>query len=106
MTQELKDSKMELMQELAALDGMIRGSIVIGMKKCGRKDCECERLGKAIHPYRILTTTTGVGKTRITYIKISEEQLFSLGVKQYKRAKEIIDELGEINAQLIKSGEI
>ena len=106
MTQELKGSKMELMKELAALDGMIRGSIVTGMKKCGRKDCECERLDKAIHPYRILTTTTGVGKTRITYIKVSEEPLFSLGVKQYKRAKEIIDELGEINAQLIKSGEI
>ena len=82
MTQKLKTSKMQLMKELAVLGGMIRGSIVTGMKKCGRKDCKCELLNKAIHPYRILTTTIGLGKTRITYIKGSEEQLFSNGVKQ------------------------
>jgi hypothetical protein len=104
MINELSARKLELLEELASLDGMIRGSIVTGMKKCGRKSCDCAILDKAIHPYILLTTTTGVGKTRITYVKVSEERLFRLGVRQYARAKEIINELGEINARLIKSG--
>jgi len=103
MVLELESRKLELIGELAGLGGMLRGSIVVSTKKCGNKGCECERKNIRIHPFQMLTTTTGVGKTKGVYIRKAEMESFRDGLAQYKRVKEIIEELSEINIRLIKA---
>jgi hypothetical protein len=100
----LKNMRKALTEELASLGGAIRGTIVVTKKKCGRKGCECQKKKRALHPFRYLSTAKGVGKTKIVYVKEAEMPAFSSAVVQYRRIKEIIDELSEVNTRLIKAG--
>lgn len=55
-----------------------------------------------MHPFRYLSTVTGVGKNKIVYVKNSELKAFADAIEQYKRIKEIIEELRLINTNMIK----
>lgn len=91
----------KLMAELSGLSGLVRGSLVETMKKCGRKECECAR-GR-LHPHRYLST--GVkGKNQVVYVAAGEQAAFALGVKAYERAWQLLCRISEINIRLIKEG--
>jgi hypothetical protein len=101
---ELETRKRELVDELATLGGAIRGGIVHSKRKCGNKNCECQRKKSRMHPFRYLSTALGVGKKKVVYVKESEIAAFTDAIGQYKRIKEIIEELSAINTTLIKEG--
>jgi hypothetical protein len=97
----LLKSRARLMAELSGLSGLVRGSLVETMKKCGRKDCECTR-GK-LHPHRYLST--GVkGKNQVVYVAAGEREAFAQGVKAYERAWQLLCRISAINIRLIREG--
>jgi hypothetical protein len=103
MERNVEGRRRGLLAELSELGGLVRGTIINTKRKCGRKECDCQRKGK-LHPFRYLSKALGVGRSKIVYVKDSELAFFERGIAQYKRAKEILEELSDINAKLIKEG--
>ena len=105
MKEELEAKKLALMEELGTLGGMVRGTVVESKRKCTRKTCECQRKKAKMHPFRYLSVAEGVGKTKNVYVKETEMAAFAAAINQYKRLKEIIEELSAVNTKLIKLGD-
>jgi len=89
-----------LLAELAGLDGMLRGTLVRTRRKCGRHGCECEK-GQQ-HAFCYLSRSSEGSRNKIVYVKPTEEAAFESGIAAYRRAREIIEELSQININAIK----
>jgi len=105
MEEELKTKRQALVNELATLEGMVRGTVVESKRKCSRKTCECQRKKSKMHPFRYLSVAEGVGRTKNVYVKVTEVAAFKAATDQYKRLKEIVEELSAVNTKLIKLGD-
>lgn len=105
MKKELEAKRQVLLEEISTLEGMVRGTIVESKRRCTRKTCECQRKKSKMHPFRYLSVAEGVGKTKNVYVKETEMAAFTGAINQYKRLKEIIEELSAINTKLIKLGD-
>lgn len=84
-----------LLTELAGLSGMVRGTLVRIHRKCGRHSCECEKGQR--HAFCYLSSSSEGSKNKIVYVKPTEEAAFESGIAVYRRAREIIEELSQIN---------
>jgi len=93
-----------LSEELGNLSHLIRGSLVVGKKKCGRKGCPCQE--EALHPHVVLSTTYPEGKTRIVYVPQVSREAAAGAVGAYRRARELLEELSTINVELLKAREL
>lgn len=93
--------KRRLMDELAGLGNLIRGSLVHTMRKCGKQDCVCATGGKG-HPVCLLSTSTVKSRNKMTYVSKKNEETVSAGVASYRRAWEIIEELSSLNVASLK----
>jgi len=93
--------KRRLMDELAGLGNLIRGSLVHTMRKCGKKDCVCATGGKG-HPACLLSTSTVKSRNKMTYVSKKNKETVSAGVASYRRAREIIEELSNLNVASLK----
>jgi hypothetical protein len=89
-----------LLAELAGLGGIVRGTLVRTHRKCGRRECECAK-GRQ-HAFCYLSRSAEGRKNKIIYVKPAEEAAFDAGVAAYRRAREIIEELSQININVIK----
>ena len=78
---------------------IIKGSPVKLERKCGKKNCKCQR-GKK-HASLYLSQSKN-GKTIMTYIPKQKEELVKKYVTQYKQMLGIINELSDINMQILK----
>ena len=99
-----KTRKQMLTEELASLCGMVRGSLVHTLKKCGRPGCECAQ-GR-LHPFCYLSRSGKGARNHIVYVKPSEADAFGKAVAMYNRAWELIEELSELNIKEIKGNGI
>lgn len=90
----------KLCEELSTLEFLIKGSFVNSLKKCGRKGCKCEN-GQLLHPHLIISTFKE-GKTHVLYVSKSMRQKAEEAIAVYRRAKEIIDNISDINVDLLK----
>ena len=93
--------KQQLMEELAGLGNLIRGSLVHTMRKCGKKNCVCATGGKG-HPVCLLSTSTVKARNKMTYISKENEETVSAGVASYRLVWEIIEELSSLNVASLK----
>ena len=93
--------KQRLMDELAGLGNLIRGSLVRTARKCGKKNCACATGGEG-HPVCLLSTSTVKARNKMTYVSKENEEKVSAGVTAYKRAWEIIEELSSLNVASLK----
>ena len=100
-TESLKRKKQKALDMLLAHDGMIRGSLVKTRKKCGRAGCRCE--SGEMHPHTYLSTSGKRGNT-IVYIRTEQEAAFRRGVKAYRNAVSLLDEISRVNIEIIKRG--
>ncbi len=93
--------KRELMDELSRLDNLIRGSLVRSTRKCGKAGCACSA-GGAGHPICQLSTSTVHARNRMTYVSKGNEEKVLAGIAAYRRAREIIEELSDLNVAALK----
>ncbi len=91
-----------LTKELTSLGHLIRGSLVVTKKKCGRKSCACA--AGELHPHSYLSISSGGKKNRIVYAKATQMETMRAGIEAYQRAWEILNELTELNVRQIKEG--
>ena len=96
--------KCQLMEELSGLDNVIRGSLVHSTRKCGKKSCACAAGGPG-HPICLLSTSTVYARNKMTCVSKENKGRVLAGIAAYKRAREIIEELSNLNvASLKKTG--
>jgi len=89
--QSLLERRTELLAELQELDDLVVGSFFERKVNGIKRFCLSRMVG---------------GTQRQIYISIEHGEKISRGVRQYKRAAEILRELGEINLALIKKGDL
>lgn len=102
MTQEEQNKKQKLLEELCGLGDMIRGSLVHGKRKCGKKSCSCSRGGEG-HPFNYLSISTTHARNRLVYVSSKNLERVERSVAAYHRAWEIIEELSALNIAELKT---
>lgn len=100
-TESLKRKRQKAMDMLLSHSDMIRGSLVKTRKKCGRAGCRCE--SGELHPHAYLSTSGKKGNT-IVYVRPEQEAAFRRGVKAYRKALSLLDEISRANIEIIKGG--
>ena len=102
MKDEAKEMRRKLLEELSGLGDMIRGTLVHTTRKCGRKGCHC-MTGGAKHDVCYMTISTRHARNRTVHIARSIEKKVAEGIQAYKRAWEILEELGRLNLGALKA---
>ena len=80
---------------------VIRGSIVIMERHCGKANCHCQKGSKHRSLY---ISQRYAGKTRMIYVPKSSEGLVRRLIDNYHRLKTIMDEMSEMNILKLAKG--
>ena len=81
--------------------GVIRGSLVIMKRACGKSGCRCLKNS----PHKSLYISQSFkGKTRMIYVPRASEEVVRQGVLEYHRMKDLMDKLSDIHLKLLSEG--
>lgn len=78
---------------------VVKGSLVILKRTCGKPNCKC-RTGKK-HESLYLSRNIK-GKTNMTYIPKQFEERIRKGSEEYKKILKILNEISEHNIEIMK----
>ncbi len=95
----LRQRRRRLQEKLADLGPVIRGSVVTLRMPCTHKGCTKCQSGER-HPNKYLSTSKG-GKTDLRYIPKALRSQVEECVADYRRAKDILEQLSDINKRLL-----
>lgn len=99
----LFEKRDDLFRKIPKRPVIIRGSLVEMKRTCGKAGCRC--LKKS--PHRSLYISQNFeGKTRMIYVPKSSEEAVRRGVLEYRRMKDILDELSAIHLELLSEGRL
>ena len=97
------DKRMKALQGLQEKDmGMIRGNLIEKHLPCGKEGCKCKE-GELHGPFYYLIYPEE-GKQKTLYVRKDRLKEVREGIKAYKRARQTIDKVAEINRKLLKKG--
>ncbi len=92
-------SKKQLLRQVFKSTDMMKGSLAESSRSCGKKGCKCQR-GELHHGYYFSFSVKS--KAKMIYVpKKSYEQVKKL-LNNWKHHKDLIEELTDINAELIR----
>jgi len=105
MKEELKrllHHRQKLMERVRRRESLIHGSLVHTHKKCGRKQCACER--GEWHPHIYLYRSVR-GKRSTVYLSKREAEKIKANLKAYREVMDLLESISEINIKVLKSKE-
>jgi hypothetical protein len=94
----------QLLDELARLEQVIRGSAFERYSVCSRPQCRCHRGQK--HGPRHYVAVTEAKRQRQHYIPKKQIEAVQEGVRQYHRFLTVLDTITAINLTLMKAGRL
>jgi hypothetical protein len=100
-TRELLAERAALIDEMAGLAGLMRGSVVERYTTCARPGCGCHQ-GRKHGPRHFLAVNEG-GRQRQKYIRGNQLAAVRAGIGQYHRLQEIIEQLTRVNLELLRA---
>jgi hypothetical protein len=86
-------------RQLAQIGPVLAGSLVQIAKHCGRPGCRCQSGHKHVGWY---LTRSVAGKTQTTYVPQDLRKEVHGWIQAYRRLKELIAEISELNRALIR----
>lgn len=91
-----------LLREIRVLakSNLMRGSLSVVGRKCGRPTCFCATEGRR-HPARYLSVKQD-GKTRLLYVSAEQEAELRIALRRCHRLMTVVDELTQVNLHLIE----
>ena len=98
--EKLINERSQLLEELKTLSQTLHGSWVERYSICSIKNCKCHK-GERHGPRHYLVINEN-GRQRQKYIPNSLVEAAQEGVRQYKKAMDIVDRITSINLTLIK----
>ena len=96
---QLERQRDALIEELRGLGNLMRGTLIQAHVKCGRKGCVCEHGEKHEKVHLCLNLH---GRTRNLYVGRAREESVASLVREYQRARHIIEKLTEVNLELLR----
>ena len=99
-TRDLNQKRNALLKEIERNSGFVRGSITSVCATCNRAGCICPKKSSR-RAYR-LTYKDSQQKTRIVYIPQSQLNKIRKLIENYKRVRQIIEQLVETNIEAFK----
>ncbi|MFQ6092170.1 MAG: DUF6788 family protein [bacterium] len=90
----------ELMRQLSKLGPWIEGTLVFTVRTCGKKSCACMGQGPK-HPVMYITGKQK-GKTVSLYIPRKLESEVKVWVENYRRVKELIRKISEVQKEIVR----
>ncbi len=97
---KLLDERVRLLAELGSLPRMLHGSWVERFSVCSRVGCRCHS-GHRHGPRHYLVVREG-GRQRQKYVPNSQVDAAQAGLAEYRRVREIVDRITQINLTLMK----
>ena len=97
---KLLNERARLLVELGTLPHMLHGSWVERYSVCSRPGCRCHS-GQRHGPRHYLVVNED-GRQRQKYVPNSQVAAAKAGLTEYRRAREIIDRITQINLMLMK----
>jgi hypothetical protein len=98
--QSLEAKRLKPLRKIQTLIPWIEGSLVSTSRFCGKKNCICHQ-GGSKHPVLYITWKEQ-GKTVSLYVPRRLESEVIGWVQNYKRLKDLIREISEIQKQIIR----
>jgi hypothetical protein len=96
----LETKQLKSLQKITTLRPWIEGSLVSTSRFCGKKNCACHHGGPR-HPV-LYVTWKEKGKTISLYIPRKLESDVRRWVQNYRKLKELIREVSDIQKQIIR----
>lgn len=101
MTLRERDLRSKLAR-LMGRQGMLRGTLCVKSRSCGKSNCKCTQGEKHASLYIAFSQE---GKTRQIYVSKDREQEVTQWVQQYQQAQELLEELSKVYLEKIQNRE-
>ena len=99
----LLQKRNDLFGRIPKRPGVIRGSLVIMKRVCGKSGCRCLKNS----PHKSLYISQSFkGKTRMTYVPKQSEEVVRWGILEYRHMKDLLNELSDIHLELLSKGRL
>lgn len=101
---ELEELRDLVVDRIGQVPQFRRGSLQVGYRKCGRKNCRCAQPGERGHGPRGLWTRTAKGKggSRGQYIPLEHVDQVREELENYAQFADLVEDYIEINEELCK----
>jgi Family of unknown function (DUF6788) len=100
LKQSLEAKRLKPIQKINTLIPWVEGSFVSTSRFCGKKNCICHH-GGSKHPV-VYVTWKEKGKTVSLYVPRRLERDVRRWIQNYKKVKDLIREVSEIQKQIIR----
>ncbi len=105
-TLALRHRKRWLLSQFQLAPDSLRASLVERFSRCGKANCHCHRDGPKHGPFYFLTQCLAVGKINKFLLKTpAQRQAAKEGIAHFRRLQELMEELSQINAELLRRDE-
>ena len=102
MSRRERDARGRLAQ-LIHDGGLIRGSLVVRQRTCGKPNCRCARGEKHASLYLVVSEE---GKYRQVFVPKDLEQVVRLWVENHQKAKDLFEEISRMHHDRVRNREI
>ena len=102
MEKSPEEERHSLLLELATLSHLLQGSWVERYSVCSRVNCKCHAGER--HGPRYYLVVNEDGQQRQKYIPNSQVEAAMEGLGQYRRLREIVERITQLNLALMKEG--
>jgi hypothetical protein len=103
-TKAIRQRQKALLRRLPPLQAILRGSLVERYKRCGKPGCKCAN-GPGHGPKYYLTVSYPKRRPEMDYVPVDLQEKVKEYLENYRKAKEILEELSEINRELLRRRE-
>ena len=103
-TKALRQRQKALLKRLPPLQAILRGSLVERYKRCGKPGCKCAN-GPGHGPKYYLTVSFPKRPPEMQYVPEAFQEKVNEYLENYRKAKEILEELSSINRELLRRRE-
>jgi hypothetical protein len=103
-TRALRQRQKTLLKKLPPLQAILRGSLVERYKRCGKPGCKCAN-GPGHGPKYYLTVSFPKRPPEMEYVPEAFQEKVNEYLENYRKAKQIMEELSSINRELLRRRE-
>jgi hypothetical protein len=100
----LRDRRRELLASLPSLARVMRGSLVVAYKRCGRPGCHCAG-GIGHGPKHYLSVSATGQRPRLNYVAQGDHQQVAEFVANFRAVRAALNEICAINTELLRRHE-
>jgi hypothetical protein len=103
-TKALRQRQKALFKRLPPLQAILRGSLVERYKRCGKPGCKCAN-GPGHGPKYYLTVSYPKRRPEMDYVPAEFQEKVKEYLENYRKTKQILEEISEINRELLRRRE-